>query len=94
MKRKLLFGCMTALAAMLVISCSSDLAIEGGSSYEANGEEVEVTFSVSAESAQATTRSDDNGGETTDGTNPDNAVGGPGRWQNYIGKGQEVDILI
>lgn len=87
MKRKLLIRCMMAAAALLTASCTSDdLVLEGGSLNGVNDEEVEVTFSVSAESVQASTRAD--GGETIDG------IGGPGRWQNYIGKGKEIDLLI
>ncbi|MCH5175752.1 MAG: hypothetical protein J1F40_07685 [Prevotellaceae bacterium] len=56
MKKKLL-QCMTVLTALLFASCSSELALEGFSPDNAvTGEEVEVTFSISAEGAQMQTR--------------------------------------
>ena len=79
MKRKLL-RCMTALSAMLFASCTSELALEGVPQAGVDGEEVEVTFSVSALSANSSMR--------------DAEVGGPGQWQKYIGRGQEIDMLI
>lgn len=61
MKKKLLW-CMTALTALLSASCSSELALEGGNPNNvATGEEVDVTFSISAESAQMQTRVGDPG---------------------------------
>lgn len=78
MKKKLLW-CMTALTALLSVSCTSELALEGASSPNnvLTDEEVEVTFSVSAQGPQMQTR-----------------VGGPGRYQNKVGKGTEIDMLI
>lgn len=79
MKRKLL-RCMTALATMFVASCSSELVLEGAPNNGVDGEEVEVTFSISPESAHATMRAPEDGS-------------GPGKKQK-VGKGQEVDMLI
>ena len=88
MKRKLL-RCMTAVATMLLAtSCTSELALEGVPQSGVVGEEVEVTFSVSAQSVNGAMRA----GTEGEGTSaPD---GGPGRWQNRIGKGKSVDMLI
>ena len=77
MKKKFLW-CMTVLTALLSASCSSELAFEGTSPYDGvTGEEVDVTFSISAEGTQMQTR-----------------AGGPGQYQNKVGKGQEIDMLI
>ena len=77
---------MTALSAMLFASCTSELALEGIPQTGVDGEEVEVTFSVSAMSANSSMRD-------ADGTEG-NKVGGPGQWQKYIGRGQNIDMLI
>ena len=85
MKRKLLIRCMMAAAALLTVSCTSDdLALEGGSPNKASGEEVEVTFSVSTETAQAVTRA-----TRADETKKK----GPGFMQT-VGRGSKVDMLI
>lgn len=53
MKRKLL-ECMTVMATMLfATSCSSELALEGAPQNGVDGEEVEVTFSISPETSHA-----------------------------------------
>lgn len=81
MKRKLL-RCMSVVATMLLAcSCMSELALEGVPQSRVDGEEVEVTFSVSAQSANAAMRADQ-------------GAGGPGQWQEYIGRGKEIDMLI
>lgn len=80
MKKKLL-RCMTALTALLFASCSSELALEGAPNHGVAGEEVEVTFSISTESAQALTRSEQE-------------KKGPGQWQNTIGRGTKIDMLV
>ena len=77
MKRKLL-RCVTALSALLLASCSSDPSLSFIPNNDVVGEEMEVTFSISAESATAMTRAD----------------GGPGQWQTTIGKGTKIDMLI
>ena len=69
---------MTALSALLLASCSSDPSLSLIPNNDAVGEEMEVTFSISAESATAMTR----------------AGGGPGQWQTTIGKGTKIDMLI
>ena len=79
MKRKLL-RCMTALSVVLFASCTSELALEGVPQAGVDGEEVEVTFSISPESNHVTMR--------------DAGVGGPGQWQEYIGRGKNIDMLI
>lgn len=87
MKRKLL-RCMTAVATMLfATSCTSELALEGVPQSGVDGEEVEVTFSVSAQSANAAMRNATEDDNTT-------KAGGPGQWQKYIGRGQNIDMLI
>lgn len=82
MKRKLLKCMTTATTALLLASCTSELALEGTSSNNAivGEEEMDVTFSISTENAQMQTRTDNDGG--------------PGQWQNVIGKGQNIDMLI
>lgn len=81
MKRKLL-RCMTAVATMLfATSCTSELALEGVPQSGVDGEEVEVTFSISAQSANAVMRADAD-------------AKGPGQWQNYIGRGKNIDMLV
>ena len=56
MKKKLL-QCMTVMTALLFVSCSSEFALEGGSPDNVvTGEEVEVTFSISAKGTQMQTR--------------------------------------
>ncbi|MCH5307499.1 MAG: hypothetical protein J1E37_05410 [Prevotella sp.] len=58
--KKRLFGCMMVLATLLTTSCSSDLALEAAPDNRfgggEEGEEVEVTFSVSSESIRSTKR--------------------------------------
>lgn len=81
MKRKL-FWCMTALTALVVTSCSSELALEGVPNNGVDGEEVEVTFSVSAMNSHAVMRADND------------QLKGPGFWQRSVGKGRNIDMLI
>ena len=88
MKRKLLSGMMAGLAALLATSCSSELAFEGAPDNGLPGEEMEVTFSIEA---QALTRAE---GINEDGTDEAPRFGGPGQWQNKIGKGLNIDMLI
>lgn len=82
MKRKLLIRCMTAMAILLTPACTNDFGLEGIASSEVDSEEVEVTFTISAEGAQALTRANEVEG------------GGPGQWQTTIGKGTKIDMLV
>ena len=73
---------MTLLASLLVWSCTNDSGREVVTGGEEAGEEVEITFSVSSESAALLSRADEEG------------KNGPGQWQNSIGRGQNIDMLI
>lgn len=80
--KQLLFGCMTLLASLLVWSCTNDSGREVVTGGGEAGEEVEITFSVSSENAALLSRAAEEG------------KNGPGQWQNSIGRGQNIDMLI
>ena len=90
MRKKPFLWSLTAMAALLTASCSDDLPGQGGATTGGgDGEEVEVTFTISTEDAALLhTRA------VKDDPTTDNADHGPGQYQSTIGKGLKVDALI
>lgn len=82
MINKKLLSSLTVGTLMLTTACSSDNLWDYDGSQSSQDEMVDVTFSISSETASLLTRAD-----------KEDEEGGPGRWQT-LGKGAEIDMLI